>query len=105
VLQQLGRFAGIVAEHCSRTRGEEQFDRLVAAVEAQPWPETDRHLVEFPGKDLLRALEPWIVAREPRLRDQQLRTQVRDFVVNEPAQALALVPDWAALVAELQRPD
>lgn len=52
------------------------------------------------GKDLLAALSPWL--KERGVPDPSAyRAAVRDWVISNPDAALALVPEWRALIEDL----
>lgn len=53
------------------------------------------------GKDILAALEPWFLERKFGDRGQ-VRERLRNFVLDHPSEALALLPEWRALVTLLQ---
>ena len=53
------------------------------------------------GKDLLAALIPWLQASHS-LHPTRLLQRVRDWIVLNPDETLALLPEWAALVAAVR---
>ncbi len=58
-------------------------------------------LVWFSGKDLLSGLKPWlqqIGVESPGT----FRARLRDWVINHPAKALDVLPEWAALLRLLR---
>ncbi|HEY0136780.1 MAG TPA: hypothetical protein VGB85_22010 [Nannocystis sp.] len=70
-------------EHWSR-----RLDRVSTPQEA---------LLDHSGKDLLAALEPEI-AQRPLNNPIVFRNAIRDWIVANPALALAHLPEWAALL-------
>ncbi|WP_257460329.1 hypothetical protein [Archangium lipolyticum] len=57
-------------------------------------------LVWHSGKDLLAALEP-AISRRPENNPVVFRRRLRDWVRNNPAAAVAIFPEWRALLDQL----
>jgi hypothetical protein len=61
---------------------------------------TEDVLLWYSGKDLLAALTPTITQR-PEHNPVVFRRRLRDWVRNNPAEAVALFPEWRALLDQL----
>ncbi len=53
-------------------------------------------LVWCSGKDLLAGLIPWLRSTH-KIHPSQLRTRVRDWIIDNPDRTLSLLPEWDAL--------
>lgn len=62
---------------------------------------TEEVLLWYSGKDLLAALTSSIALR-PENNPMAFRRRLRDWVRNNPAAALALFPEWQALLNQLR---
>jgi hypothetical protein len=60
----------------------------------------DEVLIWYSGKDLLAALSP-LIATRPEANPKAFRRQLSRWVQEHPQEALALFPEWQALLAAL----
>lgn len=93
--QYVGDYRGKVQLELADTEVASTFERWSLQLDAADEPQAV--LMWHAGKDLLAALEPEMVGR-PLNNPVVFRNAIRDWILAHPAQALAMLPEWTALL-------
>lgn len=91
----IGDFRKKVQGELADTTLASSFERWSLRLDAVKDPH--EVLLLYAGKDLLAALEPEMV-RRPFNNPVVFRNAIRDWIMVHPTQALALLPEWTALL-------
>lgn len=93
--RHVGEFREKVQRELADTMIASTFERCLPRMDAAVEP--GAVLLWHAGKDLLAALEPEIV-RNKLGNPVVFRNAIRDWIIAHPAQALAMLPEWAAFL-------
>lgn len=99
--EALREFVERTSRACDLTAARAAFEHGAAAMDDPSWLAGDVHLRDLPGKDLAKALRPWVANRRGG-REYDLCDAAERFILRCPEAALDLTPDFQSLLTALR---
>ena len=101
----LGRAHDIVHQYTSHLSSQQVEGRFGAYRDRFARGDLSVYIQWFSGKDLLRAVGPWIQSNDFASNWAEWTHMLRDWVIGNPDEAKQAVPEWERVVALLRQID